>query len=239
MRCQIIFIGESFRFGSSGNRNRDSRQGYIQQKVASFSHNIFFKSLAEKGITVSVIIATYKTKYEYDLKEWYKDWDVKYQFYHDLIGIENLANNSIKDIENIFKFDFIFVSRIDLFLKKYFINNFNPFSTKITFPSICWVHDSVYKNLPRVNDTMLFIPKQYFDKIITKTYLSHEAWYYFQKHYNLNNNDFDTMLETYHDSDSEKDYNPLYYIVARQENHHWHSPNWVINKETFLPMLEI
>ena len=46
-------------------------------------------------------------------------------------------------------------------------------------------------------------------------------------------NDLDTMINTYHDSDSAKDYNPLYYIVNRPENKIHHSEGVFFNKYAF------
>jgi len=40
----------------------------------------------------------------------------------------------------------------------------------------------------------------------------------------------DVMINTYHDSDSQKDFNPLYYIVNRPENNVWHSENEIFTK---------
>ena len=40
------------------------------------------------------------------------------------------------------------------------------------------------------------------------------------------------MLNTYHDSDSWKDWNPIYYIVNRPENNH-HTTKETFNKYNF------
>ena len=42
--------------------------------------------------------------------------------------------------------------------------------------------------------------------------------------------DIDTMIHTYHDSDSFKDYNPLYYIVNRQQTDIDHSKGYIFDK---------
>ena len=43
----------------------------------------------------------------------------------------------------------------------------------------------------------------------------------------------DTLLDTYHDSDSGKDWNPLYFIVNRRRKKIWKSTTWKFNKKTF------
>ena len=50
------------------------------------------------------------------------------------------------------------------------------------------------------------------------------------KNTDLTYDDLDTMINTYHDSDSSKDYNPLYYIVNRPENIIWHREGHIFNK---------
>jgi hypothetical protein len=69
---------------------------------------------------------------------------------------------------------------------------------------------------PRVNDVMLFIPKKYYH--INKYWVDkHSSWVKYKYLYNLNDSDMGFMLDTYHDADSHKDYNPLYYLVGRKE----------------------
>ena len=120
--------------------------------------------------------------------------------------------------------------RIDLFLKDKFFEIFNPYSDKILFPSVCFKPTHKCGLHPRVNDTMMFIPKKYFNfikKFNIKTSvkntrgLSHNSWHDLIVLHKLSYDDLDMMLNTYHDSDSAKDFNPIYYIVNRYvENTH-------------------
>jgi len=87
-------------------------------------------------------------------------------------------------------------------------------------------------NHPRVNDMILFIPNKYY-KYINKIIISHDTWYDLINNTDLTYNDLDTMINTYHDSDSFKDYNPLYYIVNRSESKIWHSKGHIFNKYNF------
>jgi hypothetical protein len=69
-----------------------------------------------------------------------------------------------------------------------------------------------------VNDIMMFVPKNYFSYLPhLKDGYGHDQWEYLMTHTNLTCNDLDTILPTFHDSDSLKDWNPLYYIVNREE----------------------
>lgn len=44
----------------------------------------------------------------------------------------------------------------------------------------------------------------------------------------------DTMIHMYHDSDSYKDINPLYYIVNRAETRYFHSKGFIFDKNNFI-----
>ena len=106
-------------------------------------------------------------------------------------------------------------------VKDNFIEIFNPYSDKILFPSICFKPFHKCGIHPRVNDMMIFIPKKYFD-FIKKIEICHGSWFQLIEWYKLNYDEIDTMLNTFHDSDSAKDLNPLYFIVNRPINkiHH-------------------
>ena len=111
--------------------------------------------------------------------------------------------------------------RIDLFLKNKFIEIFNPNWNKILFPSICYKPHHKCGIHPRVNDMMLYFPKKYYKYIEFILYnngnTGHNLWETFINQTDLTYKDLDTILHTYHDSDSEKDYNPIYYIVNRNQ----------------------
>ena len=109
--------------------------------------------------------------------------------------------------------------RIDIFLKDKFMDIFKLDNDKILFPSICFEPHHKIGIHPRVNDIMMYIPKRYI--IFFKQSgidLHHDTWYKLVTYYNFNYEQLDTMLNTYHDSDSYKDYNPIYYIVNRDES---------------------
>ena len=235
-KCLIIFVGESFRDGFQHSREKDTEKGYETQKIATDSHIKFIEHLKNSNIESDVIINTYDTKYQDDLKEWYDNYLLNYTSNQELIGIEKLINNAIssnkKNIIN--NYDFVYICRIDLCLKDYFIETFNPDWNKIYFSSITW--RECYKtvnNEPRISDTMIFIPSPYFYLFNLNIYLNHDAWFTYKTDYNLTNNDMDFILDTYHDSDTFKDFNPLYYMVSRPENQKWHSENLLIDRSLF------
>jgi hypothetical protein len=109
---------------------------------------------------------------------------------------------------------------------------FNPNIDNILFPTICWVRCNRDNNRPRVNDMMLFIPHKYY-KYIKNVIIGHGSWAILIEKTDLTYNDMDTMINTFHDSDSCKDYNPLYKIVNRKESSIFHSEGHIFDKFKF------
>jgi hypothetical protein len=234
MNGLIIFLGESFRLGCQGTRNRGHPESYNEQINACNSHIHFIENTITKYNmnSMSVFISSYTTQFETQLLSIYNKHLIGSHFYSDMIGLTNLFQDSIKKIENIANYDFIFYIRIDLFLKPLFIDLFNPYTNIILYPTICWILLNYCSNHPRVNDMMLFIPKKYY-KYLQNITICHEIWYNLMHSTDLTYDDMDTLIHTYHDSDSCKDYNPLYYIVNRPENSTFHSDGYIFDKYNF------
>lgn len=232
MKIGIALIGEAFRLGGQGNRNRDSEASYEQQKTACDSHLKLADSLSKKGFVVDFFIESYCTKYEKDLNGWYGDRLKNCSLRKDLVGLSVLGRDALLKIEG---YDCVFVCRIDLRLKDMFIKIFNPEWQNVMFPSACWILDCHYGKFPRVSDTMLFIPSRFKNKVNKKFILSHKSWMEYVNSRTLSNEDMGLMLGTYHDSDSAKDYNPLYTIVNRNESKFWHSMGCHVG-EDFMPV---
>ena len=231
MNSLLILFGESFRLGGQGNRNRGSEESYKEQINASLSHIKFIESLKKNNINMTVSINSYTTKFNNSLDEIYKSVLVDSEYYENLIGMNKLIHNCIDRITNINNYDFILCMRIDLFLKDKFFEIFNPYSDKILFPSVCFKPAHKCGLHPRVNDTMMFIPKKYFD-FIKKFQLGHKSWHDLIVYHKLSYEDLDMMLNTYHDSDSAKDFNPIYYIVNRNVNN-YHKTKEIFDKYNF------
>lgn len=165
---------------------------------------------------MTVSINSYTTKFDNSLNEIYKSVLLDSKYYENLIGQTKLIHNCIDRISNINNYDFILCMRIDIFLKDKFLEIFNPYSDKILFPSVCFKPHHKYGIHPRVSDTMMFVPIKYLN-FIKKINLFHSSWHDLIVFHKLTYQDIDTMLNTYHDSDSAKDFNPIYYLVNRNE----------------------
>jgi hypothetical protein len=214
----LLLFGETFRLGGQGNRNTGSEQSYDAQIKAAQTHLHFISHLQKKNIQMEVSINSYTTQYNQALKDVYKDVLHDSVFHTRLMGQTHLIHNCLSRID-MHKYDFILCMRIDLFLKDHFMNIFNPNSDNIQFPSICFEPYHKSGIHPRINDMMMYIPKRLFDKVkIEIVILEHDTWYHLIERHKLSYDDLDMMLDTYHDSDSAKDFNPIYYIVNRPQH---------------------
>ena len=81
---------------------------------------------------------------------------------------------------------------------------------------------------------MIFVPKKYYNYLEHHLYkLGHDQWAYLIENTDLNYDCLDTMLNTFHDSDSCKDFNPIYYIVNREESKIHHNNGELFDKMSF------
>lgn len=233
MNGLILFLGESFRLGNQGTRNRGSLKSYDEQINACNSHIRFIEHIIKKYQLnkIDVYISSYTTQYDNDLLSIYNKYLLGHIFHANPIGLNNLFHSSLDKIKN-YEYDFILFIRIDLFLKDYFMEVFNPKIDIILFPTICFIPFNISHGDPRVNDMLIFIPKKYY-RYLRYIEISHDSWHKIIKHTNLCYDDMDTMINTYHDSDSNKDFNPLYYIVNREENKIFHSEGHIFDKKKF------
>lgn len=229
----VIFLGESFRKGSQNTRVRGLPESRENQILACKSHLRFIEHVKRQhGMDLSVYIGTYSTPYTNDLLDIYKDRIVGHKIYDNLIGTNNLFQNACNEIQDKDQYSFILYLRIDLCLKDEFFNVFNPRAKTIHFPTICWLKFNKVNSYPRVNDMMFQIPRKYYI-YLPKLIISHDTWYILVTSTDLTNEDLDVMITTYHDSDSEKDRNPLYYIVNRPESITFHSEGHTFDKNKF------
>jgi len=217
-RGLICIVGESFRTGGQGSRKRDLNEAYEPQKSASLSVVEFMDHLkSSRGVECDVFMSSYATRWEADLRGWYGRRLIGCNMIKNLVGLENLVADAKKKV-NFALYDFVLVLRVDLFLKPMFKSVFDPDWKKIMYPSICWLGGHQIEDHPRVSDMMVFVPKRLAS---APFYMSHGAC---RQHAAEGlGSEFGFMLDTFHDSDSAKDYNPIYRLVGRHVSNRWRS----------------
>ena len=230
MKGLFIIIGESFRFGGQGSRSRGIPESYNEQLLACKSHIKFFNDIKNE-VDIELSVLTYETQYQNDLIKCYSDFNARFHFYKDTIGFDKIFNEGLSKVELKSNYDFIFVFRIDLFFKFNFFNKIKK--DKINYSSVCWMNspnlyikhrNKTIKGKHRVVDVMIYTPEKYIKNLLNgEIKLDHNAC-------DLMSNDLynnvDFILDTYHDSDSQKDKNPIYKIVNRPESDIWHSEGY-------------
>ena len=95
-------------------------------------------------------------------------------------------------------------------------------------------HDFYENLIGQGNSIIIFIPIKYY-KYLQFLHFGdgHGQWAYLINNTDLKYDDLDTMLSTFHDSDSAKDFNPIYYIVNRKETLIHRNIGEIFNKITF------
>jgi len=227
----FVVIGESFRSGGQRSGIRGNESSYTDQMAAVDSMLESLKLLEKKfNVKIGVSLGTYFTQYTSDLVNAYSGRlvgkpDIRGSnttaglnpFFQTAIERATGPNQTLEEL-----YDFVFYCRVDLFLKPNFHATVDLSWSTIRFPFICWKRRAVTKGHPRVSDTMLFIPSHYFS-YMARFVIGHIAWWHAVTNLSLVYDDLDVMITTFHDSDSQKDWNPLYRIVNRAESTRWSS----------------
>ena len=187
---------------------------------------------------MDILIHTYPTKYEKDLRSWYT-YPTKY-VEKKRYPYKN-SSNALASFMRITKvvdrsYDFILLTRLDILLKPAFYTLINPLWDKIYFFSQNWTkflgHCGFYfydGNIPIVNPTIQFIPRKCF-YMLNHVNANHGAWVDYSK---LGIKDIDFMVEEYYDGDSYLDYNPYYKMTNRPETHIHYDKGKKIDRSLF------
>lgn len=225
MRGLILFRGLTFRgFGKS--RDFDySPESCHNQFLATSSHVNFVNHLKKQGHEIHVAFDTIIGEKTDQLMSLFQG-DIKFYSLKNVIDLDMQFSfyRSIRSIEPVFfyeDYDFFLVIRNDLLIKDKFLEVFNPCDNKLMFVSVVWYKGrKTTKNNPRVNDCIFYFPKRYLHLVSEIPQPSGcdfhnilDSW--LEKNKNL---EYSFYLNTYHDSNTELDYNPLYRLVNRPES---------------------
>jgi len=206
MKVALIIIGQAFRNGD-----------YEGQIKAMQTHKRFINS-----DNFSVFLNVETSKYDNEIKDFYKP-ELVNSIFRERVNVKNLEDLSIgrkKQLDEILKtfdkndYDQVFILRIDVNLRDLFFQNFN-FSDKVIFPFITksdFTGNKTPKGLPRTCDMFMSIPKKHYKILDYENPIFHE---HSMDDINLPNSEIEVVIETMHDSDSGKRWNPLYFITNR------------------------
>lgn len=219
----FLIRGESFREGGQFSRVIGSENFFSEQILASKSHKKLIDKLVSEGNIIHIALDTVSTRFDDELKKVYGDiQSCNFNFQHYISQFHGLQK-ALDNIEYLFKendYDFLVILRYDLLLKDKFIELFNVNDEAVKFPFVCWYQDrKLASGLPRIADTFFYIPKQFLG--LRKTFRvqvfkdAHDILDLWTKSYSNFNYSF--YVNTYHDSNTLNDWNPLYKIIGRSE----------------------
>jgi hypothetical protein len=219
-RGLLILRGYSFRYkGTTGHW-----KSIFQQILCTLSHLKLIKTTIKKyGNNFDIALDTFSTPYDlillFILRKYlvYKNI-MSWPDYSQIDGILRLFSQiECKMIE----YDFILIARNDIILFDEFINKFNPDDDVIKFP---FVHSHrtrrVYgtSEYPIVGDAFMYLPKKYFFtlsifNIIASGFHMHDIVHMMK--YAQFDFEFDFYCNTYHDTNTATEWNPLYRMSGR------------------------
>jgi hypothetical protein len=239
----ICYYGGAFREGGNLSSLQDTNNSYNGQYYATQTHLKLTEFVKSKGYDVDTLINTYHSKYEKNLSNWYKPYEILLNKLNKKLtstnGRDKLIKASVQNIKNLTpdNYDFVLFIRIDLFLKPGFFDILDIESNKINFiannydTNTCITHND--KKDPVIVDLFVFIPKKYFYILDNNFKLTHDSWSYYKKMYKLTDNDLGFMTDNIFDSNSYRDINQYYLMVSRKENtkHHNNIDSWNHNYE--------
>ena len=227
MRGLLVLSGESFRSGQQHTRVRGRAESVPDQLKARDSHVQLIDTLKarDSSSSVDVALATYTTPYLDQLTQVYKPRILN--VYDEAIS-QDAIFKSIMLSDRVSDYDWVFWTRVDIELSDTFMHD--------VFPTIVATAKALFvpftlgswwsrRRLPIAADTMLFIPKSHLWIVRHQKFvMGHHIWFSVDaitKGHSFQN--IYVMLDTMHDSDSYKDWNPLYRIVNRPQAERWHS----------------
>lgn len=223
MRGLFLNRGMSFRYGSQFTRDYGNFYSYDGQIAAYETQIKLIDTVIQKyNIIFDVAIDSVSTKYDKEVIKLFQN-DLIYSNFKD--KPDATQHHGIKrvydSLEDIYPdYDFIFFTRHDLCFTDKFIELFDPNDECLKFPFVHWYKGRKTKNNnPNIADTFYFIPKKYFyliddfrnlEFIIGHFHEILDSW--LLKYPDL---EYNFYVNTYHDSDTRKDWNPLYTIANR------------------------
>jgi len=223
-RLALIVRGEAFRKGGQFNRDHGNEETFDEQKKACSTHMDLIKKIESMGYAVDVYIVTYSTKFNKDLESWYGSYLKKCIFHEKHLDSQaKLIESGIHLMKSqMINYDSVLILRVDLFLKDKFIDEYKPDTNTIQFLCIMWTkNQKTPKGNPRVNDILYHFPNRFFNKMNTIFSTNNDGHDFLDVEPLEYKKEFSVLTTNLYDSDSAKDLNPYYRIIARPEAKEW------------------
>lgn len=221
----FVFLGETFRGpGGQGCRMRGSNESFQDQHIACETHVKFMQHVAAtSNVHPHPLVITYDTQFDDYIRSWYGPGADIHIIPGPSLGMAALYDMVGNMMEDLPEYKYVMFIRADLALKPYMWEVFRPQQwDRVMFSFLTWIVWCMYGDCPRVADMLMFVPAKYIGAVIKNgnaKYLTHEACL----KCNEDGVPYGFMIETLHDSDSAKDWNPMYRVVNRSISSEWAS----------------
>lgn len=230
-----MLVGQAFRLGGQGNQNVGTDESKKEQFEAFQSHANFLDHLENKhGCRPKLFLKTQSTKFDEDVRKFFGDDFTVAKFSND--NRDSWTNT--KDFIELFEMSgkslpYYLMVRIDLILKPQFSDIFDQTIDAVQFTHLTWKGLYEVEGYGRVADLIFSFPRKHMKK-----YASYESVKLFHnlvrdmRQMNFTGK-FHSMIESLHDSDSAKDWTPLYRIANRPECKEEKSKGWKFSNRDY------
>jgi len=229
MRGLMLLRGLSFRFGTQFSTEVGKPWSVVPQKKACQSHIDFIEYVKNNhNINLDLAIDTFSTSYDYVLKSYYDNYKPYYNFINKLDpGNPTAFNRALYNIvDKLSDYDFLIISRNDMIFKEKLSEVFYAPEDEIKYTFVLQYpirkltvrYPEISDQIPMAGNDFLYFPKKYFHllEVFKKSKGDNHDFIM-----NILDIDKDAKvtpyINTYHDSDPAKDWNPLYKFVGRFE----------------------
>lgn len=250
-KCLFVITGDTFRLGGQRSPNKGGEESYNRQRLATDSHNRFFKNIEEKfNMQCDIFMNIYKCNEDYDtnLLEWYGDRVIQAHLHSErMAGEMELAYDTINKLSQlgIDDYRFVMLIRPDWYLKKYFADIFDIDDNRVLYAhldvgyrmiddngKIYFIDgDGGARDVPYVCHCITYCPKKHF-----ALFLDNQVWHWHDSLLRLQNylprKEIGFFIDTFHWCCSSLDWNPLYSLVGRGEHLEYKMPNITYDFET-------
>ena len=242
----LVAMGETFRYRFGGNdRGRGNLESYDLQIRASKSHLELLDKIYEScECDIFYHFYNMNSKFDSDLVELYSSSSNQYKvdghFTDGLIGEINFYNKtySLLEQKDLTNYESILFVRSDFFLKPYFSTIYNYTDPKILFAhvnEICRGYHINHFNEPSVNYMLLHIPNNFFDKLLSGKIIDYHGSYSHCLRNGIPKENLWFMIDTYHSSNSEIIWNPIFHQVGRNESKEWLDMGYRVDCKSMQP----
>lgn len=255
-KCLFTIYGESYRY-MMNDKGRGCSESIQEQDRAIKSHLEFSTFLRNTfNLDVEVCLNIYTLNPELDQR-----LITHYLNHRDILNVDvniipsgpigeyNLLKDTVDKVSKIINDDYVFVFliRIDHFLKKYLQTIFD-LREKIRYGHLNEIgkhHNSYFIGMdsnnqigtvendfiirPKVNHGILYVPHKYFF-LIYENKLYCEGWHDIYVHHSffIPRNELDFFLYSSHSCNSSTTWNPIFHQIGRHETKDWPCNNLVI-----------